>query len=73
MPKCICDIRPYSDDDEESFDDEIDEEQSIATGPYASLSFGVEHGGRYVMIASGEGEAFYYPKFCPECGRRLVD
>ena len=24
-----------------------------------------------VIVAMGEGEARYYPKFCPECGREV--
>ena len=24
-----------------------------------------------VLVAMGEGETKYYPKFCPECGRKV--
>ena len=86
MAKCICDIRPYSlaekrksswlyakAEEKDIDDDSLDEYRRIADGDYAELLFGVEHGGRYVMVAEGEGRAFYYPRFCPECGRRLTD
>lgn len=46
-------------------------ESCLAREPYTSLYIGVEESGRVYMDAIGDYEARYYPKFCPECGRRL--
>ena len=41
-------------------------------GSYASLMIGADEDGRLRMYASGENDSDdYYPKFCPECGRKL--
>lgn len=41
-------------------------------GSYAALMIGADEDGRLRMYASGENESDdYYPKFCPECGRKL--
>lgn len=39
---------------------------------YAALMMGPDEDGNLRMYASGENESDnYYPKFCPECGRKL--
>lgn len=45
---------------------------TVAEGYYTYLVRGVHEGNRLFLAAEGsEGCAFYYPKFCPECGRKL--
>lgn len=46
----------------------------LATGGWTSISIGADPNGEVAMWGSGDGETdFYYPKFCPKCGRRLRD
>lgn len=46
----------------------------LAEGGWTSLYIGADDEGRVAMWGCGDGETnFYYPKFCPECGRRLRD
>lgn len=45
----------------------------LAFGDYTSLYLRPTLNGRLVLVAYGEGEAKYYPKYCPECGRKLDD
>ena len=41
-------------------------------GAYAALYMGVDENANLKMYASGENNSDdYYPKFCPECGRKL--
>ena len=43
----------------------------LAVGPWTRLFAGIEEDGRIRLTAEGDYEADYYPKYCPECGRRL--
>lgn len=38
---------------------------------FTTLYMGVLHNGKYYIAASGDDRAWYYPKYCPECGRKL--
>ena len=46
-------------------------EEMIDGDNYTLIAIGVDRNGRLIIRACGEGEAYYYPKFCPECGREL--
>lgn len=48
-------------------------EFEIARGPWTIMYGGVNRDGKIRLTASGDDRADYYPKFCPECGRRLND
>lgn len=52
---------------------DYDNEFDIADGPWTVMYAGVDADGRIRLTAEGDGRADYYPKFCPECGRRLTD
>lgn len=39
---------------------------------FSTLYMGVLRNGKYYISASGDDRAWYYPKYCPECGRRLA-
>lgn len=42
--------------------------------PFASLNGGRDYSGNIYLVAVGEDdEERYYPKYCPECGRKLQD
>lgn len=44
----------------------------LAAGGYSGLYIGPNEKGETVMYACGEDYSdYYYPKFCPECGRKL--
>ena len=46
----------------------------LASGGWTALYIGVNKTGETVMRASGEDLTDnYYPKYCPECGRKLSD
>lgn len=43
-------------------------------GNYVALIRGVDEDNRIFLIAQAEDDTDrYYPKFCPECGRKLED
>lgn len=48
-----------------------DNEEEIARGPWTLMYAGVDENGDMTLVASGDGRAVYYPKYCPECGRKL--
>lgn len=51
-----------------------EKERRCAVTPYrwTSLERGVDKEGKIFMIAVGDDEsAYYYPEFCPDCGRKL--
>lgn len=76
--KCICFIKPSIEDDNYCGygDNVIDDVKYLGYGAWNEIAldllFGVQHNGRYVIWATGDDNAEYYPKFCPECGRKLV-
>lgn len=50
----------------------IRENAEITRGGWTIVSIGVDKNGRIAIM--GEGDDYtdhYYPKFCPECGRKL--
>lgn len=45
----------------------------VAEGLYVDLSLGVDRNNNVCMWATGEDRTdYYYPKYCPECGRKLI-
>ena len=50
---------------------EWDNEEEIAQGPWTLMCAGVDEKGRMILTAIGDERAVYYPKYCPECGRKL--
>ena len=45
----------------------------VAEGLTIALSLGVDKNNKVCMWATGEDRTnYYYPKYCPECGRKLV-
>jgi len=66
-----CEIVPKYDD---GWDNYWDNEIEIADeSGFTTIYFGVSQNGKYYISASGDDRAFYYPKYCPECGRSLND
>lgn len=51
--------------------DEYENEETICIGIWSSISFGVDENGEFVIVAHGDGPTYYYPKYCPECGRKV--
>ena len=65
----FCDIR-Y--DASATLDSEREKRQSLVYGFWATLIHGIDKNNRAFIVACGDDESdYYYPKFCPECGRRL--
>ena len=65
-----CRITPQYDDD--GWYDYRDNELEIADeAMYTTLYMGIKKDGRFYIAASGDNRAFYYPKYCHECGRKL--
>lgn len=50
-----------------------DNEEEIANGPWTTMYIGVDMRGRLRLTAVGDGRADYFPKYCPECGRKTED
>ena len=51
---------------------EWDNELEIADeSGFTTIYFGVLQNGKYYISASGDDRAWYYPKYCPACGRKL--
>lgn len=43
-------------------------------GAYEEIGIGVDKNGNLLLIAFGMNQSdYYYPKFCPECGRKLQE
>lgn len=40
---------------------------------WTSLRRGKDENNKVVIIATGDDSEYYYPKYCPECGRKLHD
>lgn len=76
--KCICSIKPSIENDNYCGygNNVIDDLVCLGSGSWEGigleLNFGIQHDGRYIIWATGDDNAEYYPKFCPECGRKLV-
>ena len=46
--------------------------QEVVPGMWARLFFDFDESGRLFFYAEGEDTSdYYYPKFCPECGKDL--
>ena len=59
--------------DDNGYFDKFENQIELATGGWTALSIGVDVTGCTVMRACGDGFTDdYKPKYCPECGRKLV-
>lgn len=68
----ICNTKPYfySDGMYSEYESSID----LATGGWTTLKAGKDKDDKVIMYGQGDGlTEFYYPKYCPECGRKLHD
>lgn len=65
-----CNQKPKFDSD--GYYEKYWNEVEIADGAWTSLKIGVDEEGRICMRALGDGYTEnYYPKYCPNCGRKL--
>lgn len=50
----------------------IRENIELTSGGWTNVKIGVDKNGRVAIMGCGDDYTdHYYPKFCPECGRRL--
>lgn len=61
-------LKDYN-DEENYYDNAIE----LADAPYTILYGCKSKNEKIFLVASGDGQAFYYPKYCSECGRKLID
>ena len=47
------------------------DEIELASGASDSLWFGEDSDGKLCIWIDRDRDAFYHPRYCPECGRRL--
>lgn len=66
-----CSRKPFFDRSGSFYD--WDNEEEIATGPWTTMHIGVDMRGRLRLTALGDGRADYFPKYCPEFGRKIED
>ena len=53
-------------------ENESETNQTIAEGMYVVLNAGIDEDSKLYFEAVGESHTDrYYPKYCPECGRKL--
>ena len=72
MKKCIC--NDFSNYKKLNFWDENTQGQGIPLvwGKYSALYFGINSkNNKHILIAFGDDDAIWYPKYCPKCGREL--
>lgn len=76
MRKCkFCKDRvsKYWDDGVDTYFSEFDNSDSMAHSDLIDVRMGVDENGKYIIFAIGEETSnYYYPKYCPECGRKLI-
>lgn len=66
----FCERKPFIDKNGEYFG--FESEETITSGPWTDLKSVIEEDGKLAIFARGDGDTDrYYPKFCPECGKRL--
>lgn len=51
--------------------EDYENEEIICVGTWSCISLGVDENGELVIVAHGDGPTYYYPKYCPECGRKV--
>lgn len=78
MPNCkLCSMKPeYTLDPytgRKEYTGDWDNEFDLVSGGWTAMYGGVDSDGRIRITAVGDDRADYYPKFCPECGRRLEE
>ena len=66
-------MRPLKDDECDYMDRDIDDNVIIGQDENTFINFSIQPDGKYVIWAGGDidGTPDYYPKYCPECGRKL--
>lgn len=53
---------------------EWENSDSLATGDLCTLEMGIDENRKIIIFGNAEELSnYYYPKFCPECGRKLKD
>lgn len=58
--------------EKDDFNGGIRENVMLTSGGWTDVRIGVDRNGRIAIIGCGDDYTdHYYPKFCPECGRRL--
>lgn len=45
----------------------------LSSEDWISLRAGKDENSKVFLYAQGDEECYYYPKYCPECGRKLRD
>ena len=59
-------------DPTQKYDYEKEGWRKLVNCMWAQLHYGVDRNGRPFIIAVGDDVSdYYYPKYCPECGRKL--
>lgn len=64
-----CERKPVF--NEYGFFESCENEEIIRVGAWSCISLGVDENGELVIVAHGDGPTYYYPKYCPECGRKV--
>lgn len=75
MSECpLCSIKPYfySDRIEGLIWSQYESSKVLSSGPWSWLKACKDKDNRLALYAVGDEDTeLYYPKFCPECGRKL--
>lgn len=75
MSECtLCSIKPFFYDDgvEGLRYSQYESSKVLSAGPWTWIKACKDEDNRLALYAVGdENTELYYPKFCPECGRRL--
>lgn len=69
-PICQCKLIAYGSVEDYDFCESTIE---IASCDFVSIRAGKDQNNKTSLIACGDDKLFYYPKYCPECGRKLHD
>lgn len=71
-PKCMFCRMVY--DNSQTMSSKRENHTIVERGVGVALIRGADENGKLFFIAAGDDYSDrYYPKFCPECGRKLVD
>lgn len=69
MEECrYCSRKPVFDD---GYFNAFENEEDVGNGCYTGLTIGIDIDGNLIISACGDDRSVYYPKYCPECGRKL--
>lgn len=56
-----------------AWDPEFEKTIELSQGYFTQMIMWTDKAGRVVMSACGDEVSNYFPKYCPECGRKLRD